>query len=100
MAEIEHVEGVPEGNVFVSCEYSYIIGEHTRINGHSVFELPSGERVDDHMMKIRVAKEHTGDNSESPIRFVMFSMDFITEEEYRKTVAEYNAVSDIEGQTA
>ena len=100
MAEIEHVKGVSDDKVFVSCNYVYIIGEHTFINGHSVFEMSSGERVDDHMMKIRVAKEHTGDNSESPIRFVMFNMDFITEEEYRKTVAEYNAAPEIGGQTA
>lgn len=73
-------KGTAESPVFVKCDYSYILGEHTCVSGQSVFKKESGDQIDEQTMKVCVAREHAGGNS---IRFKEFDFGFISEAEFK-----------------
>lgn len=78
MAERVVSAGIP---VFLKCEYTYILGEHTCVKGQSVLKQDSGDLLNDHMMKVRVIRDHIGS---SPVRFTEFYCDRISEEEFNR----------------
>lgn len=88
----EKTKDAAESPVFIKCDYSYILGEHTCVSGQSVFKKESGDQIDEQSMKVCVAREHVGGNS---IRFKEFDFGFISgaefeeiEDTYKKEAAE------------